>query len=209
MTPRRESCCNYARARCLVSKLATNTCGEERKCVRVMDVKKCFFIWSCSTNHFHRGSHRSPKEPVGWSVGKSGGIVVRDTRCSNDLARLFPMLKESVGIQRITSHETKVVELIAHVDDLFVVGCLKHVQDVYHGLSDAFEMKFTYAGPKTGNSEVEYRRHRSAVARVVYMAQGRPDLKVVACTLAKTMAHPKIGDEWMVKRVCRYVKGRP
>ena len=36
------------------------------------------------------------------------------------------------------------------------------------------------------------RRHRSAVARVVYMAQDRPDLDVVACTLAKTMAHPKI-----------------
>ena len=23
------------------------------------------------------------------------------------------------------------------------------------------------------------------------------------------MAHPKIGDEWLVKRVCRYIKGRP
>ena len=37
----------------------------------------------------------------------------------------------------------------------------------------------------------------------------RPDLDVVACILAKTMAHPKIGDEWLVKRVCRYVKGWP
>ena len=23
------------------------------------------------------------------------------------------------------------------------------------------------------------------------------------------MAHPKVGDEWLVKRVCRYIKGRP
>ena len=46
------------------------------------------------------------------------------------------------------------------------------------------------------------RRHRSAVARVVHMAQDRPDLDVVACILAKTMAHPEIGDEWPVKRVC-------
>ena len=52
----------------------------------------------------------------------------------------------------------------------------------------------------------EARRHRSAVARVVYMAQDRPDLDVVACTLA---AHPKIGDELVVKRVCRFVKGGP
>ena len=53
------------------------------------------------------------------------------------------------------------------------------------------------------------RRHRSAVARVVFLAQDRPDLDVVACTFAKTTAHPKIGDEWLVKRVCRYIKGRP
>ena len=143
---------------------------------------------------------------------------------------------------------------------------------MYRRLADAFEMKCTYAGPKTGNDEVEYlgrqiiftengleihgdpkhaaillketememwksvnsprvvaaklldtladdtqshmpptdpRRHRSAVARVVYMARDRPDLDVVACTLAKTMAHPKRGDEWLVKRVCRYIQGRP
>ena len=49
----------------------------------------------------------------------------------------------------------------------------------------------------------------SAVTRVVYMAQYRPDLDVVGCTLAKTMAHPKIADEWLVKRVCRKIKGRP
>ena len=53
------------------------------------------------------------------------------------------------------------------------------------------------------------RRHRSAVARVVHMAQDRPDLDGVACTLTKTMAHFRIGDEWLVKRVCRYIKGRP
>ena len=52
-------------------------------------------------------------------------------------------------------------------------------------------------------------RHRSAVARVVCMAQDRPDLDVVACTLAKTMAYPEIEDEWLVKRVCQYIKGRP
>ena len=57
-------------------------------------------------------------------------------------------------------HETKDVEMIAHVGDLFVVGCLKDVQDVYRGLAGAFELECTYAGPKTGNSEVEYLRRR-------------------------------------------------
>ena len=50
----------------------------------------------------------------------------------------------------------------------------------------------------------EARRHRSAVARGVYMAQDRPDLDV-----AKTRARPRKGDEVLVKRVRRYIKGRP
>ena len=53
------------------------------------------------------------------------------------------------------------------------------------------------------------RRYRSAVARVVPMAQDRPDLDVVACTLTNTMAHPKIGDDWLVKGVFGYIKSRP
>ena len=65
--------------RYLVSKLATDMCGEERKCVGVMDVKIVFFTWSCSTTRFHRGYHGRPKKPVAWCVGKSGGVIVRDT----------------------------------------------------------------------------------------------------------------------------------
>ena len=37
---------------------------------------------------------------------------------------------------------------------------LHTLQDVHRGLADAFEMKFTYAGPKTGNNEVEYLERR-------------------------------------------------
>ena len=70
------------------------------------------------------------------------------------------MSDEIFGIQRITScpihHETKDVEIIAQVDDLFVVGSLKDVQDVYRGFAGVSEMKCTKAGPQTGNSEVEY-----------------------------------------------------
>ena len=84
---------------------------------------------------------------------------------------------------------------------------------MYAVASPASDMKRTYAGPKTGNHEVDAkllatladdtrsympptdaRRPRSAVARVVCVAQDRPDLDVVACIVAKTMAHPKIGN---------------
>ena len=79
--------------------------------------------------------------------------------------------------------------------DLFV-GCLT-IQDVYRGLADALEMKCTHA--RSFMPPTDARRHRSAVARVVFMAQDRPDLDVVACILAKKMAHPKSGDEWLVE----------
>ena len=58
--------------------------------------------------------------------------------------------KETLHTSCMIHHETTDVEMIAHVDDLFVVGWLKHTQDVYRGLADAVEMKCTYAGPKTG-----------------------------------------------------------
>ena len=37
------------------------------------------------------------------SVGKESGIIVRDTLCSNDLARVSPMSHNIAGIPRITS----------------------------------------------------------------------------------------------------------
>ena len=41
------------------------------------------------------------------------------------------------------------------------------------------------------------------------MAQDRPDLDAAACTLSKTMARPRKGDEMLMKRECLYIKGRP
>ena len=64
--------------------------------------------------------------------------------------------KESLRVRCKFYHETKDVEMVAHVDDIFVVGCLKDVQDVHRGFASAVERKCKYAGPKTGNSEVEY-----------------------------------------------------
>ena len=55
----------------------------------------------------------------------------------------------------------------------------------------------------------EARRHRSAVVRVVYVAQDRPHLDVVACIVSETWSRPREGDEVLVKSVCRYIKGRP
>ena len=60
---------------------------------------------------------------------------------------------ESLRVPCMYHNETRDVEMI---EIYFVVGCFKDVQEVYRGLADAFEMKCTYAKPKTGNSEDEY-----------------------------------------------------
>ena len=43
----------------------------------------------------------------------------------------------------------------------------------------------------------------------MYLAQDRPDLDVVACEMAKTIANPRVGDEALIKKVCRYLRGPP
>jgi len=53
------------------------------------------------------------------------------------------------------------------------------------------------------------RQYRRAVARINYLAADRPDLAVAATHLARTMAKPYVGDEQGVKRVIRYLAGRP
>ena len=68
---------------------------------------------------------------------------------------------------------------------------------------------FWQTRPGTSCRPQKARGHRSAVARVVYMAQDRPDLDAAACTLSKTMARPRKGDEMLMKRECLYIKGRP
>ena len=54
--------------------------------------------------------------------------------------------------------------------------------------------------------DVEARRHRASVARVVYLAQDRLDLGCVAVGLAKTMAVPRDGDHLKLVRAARYIK---
>ena len=92
--------------------------------------------------------------------------------------------KESLRVPCKFYQETKDVEMVAHVDDIFVVGCSKDVQDVYRGLASAFERKCKYAGPKTGNGEVE-----CLGRRIVYTENGREihgDPKHAAILLKET-----------------------
>ena len=56
---------------------------------------------------------------------------------------------------------------------------------------------------------LEATKYRRGVARINYLAQDRPDLAVAANLLARSMAHPKVGDEIKLKRVIRYLKSHP
>ena len=67
---------------------------------------------------------------------------------------------------------------------------------------------------RDGENEVEMQnleatKYRRGVARINYLAQDRPDLAVAANLLARSMAHPKVGDEIKLKRVIRYLKSHP
>ena len=60
--------------------------------------------------------------------------------------------------------------------------------------------------PMNGEEAGKFRR---AVAMVNYMAQDRPDLGVAANLLSRHMSTPRQGDERQLKRVLRYLRGRP
>ena len=50
---------------------------------------------------------------------------------------------------------------------------------------------------------------RRGAARIDYLSQDRPDLNVASRLLAMRMADPRRGDEVILKRVLRYLKGNP
>ena len=52
-------------------------------------------------------------------------------------------------------------------------------------------------------------RHRALVARISYLSQDRPDLKFAAMQVCCAMANPTVRDSERVKRIGRYLAGRP
>ena len=64
----------------------------------------------------------------------------------------------------------------------------------------------TQSGEPLGWTEA--RQFRGSVARINYLAQDRPDLSLAACVLSTRMANPRRGDEVVLKRVLRYLRGR-
>ena len=61
----------------------------------------------------------------------------------------------------------------------------------------------------TAVSPTEQTKFRSVVMRAAYMAQDRPDLAEAVKTLARRMVAPTAGDMTRLKRLGRYVLGRP
>ena len=101
--------------------------------------------------------------------------------------------KESLRVRCKFYQETKDVEMVAHDDDIFVVGCSKDVQDVHRGLAS------TYAGPRTRNGEVEY-----LVRRIVFTENGRENhgdpkhavilLKEIGMDMCKSVSSHHVAD---------------
>ena len=51
--------------------------------------------------------------------------------------------------------------------------------------------------------------YRRAAARVKYIALDRPDLSFASRVAASRMSSPKEGDDMLIKRIVRYLQGKP
>ena len=58
-------------------------------------------------------------------------------------------------------------------------------------------------------TEKDSTRYRAIVARLNYLTPDRPDIAYVVKELARAMSNPSNGDWLKVKRLGRYIKGRP
>ena len=59
---------------------------------------------------------------------------------------------------------------------------------------------------KVNMQDFDATTYRMSAARLNYLAQDRPDIAFAANFLARSMAHPRVGDEVRMKRVIRYLK---
>ena len=51
--------------------------------------------------------------------------------------------------------------------------------------------------------------YRRAAARINYVALDRPDLSFASRVASSCMSNPKVGGEAIIKRIIRYLKGKP
>ena len=83
---------------------------------------------------------------------------------------------------------------------------MEHCKEVETPITKGFQEQSTIGEELR---EDEAKQVRRAIARINYMAQDRPDLSVAARVLSQCMAHPREGVRQGVKRVIRYLSGRP
>lgn len=71
------------------------------------------------------------------------------------------------------------------------------------------------ADKRTSDDDADYlnaelgAKYRSVAARLNYLAPDRPDIQYATKELCRTMAAPRVGDWSRLKRVVRYLLGRP
>ncbi|KAD2393200.1 hypothetical protein E3N88_40177 [Mikania micrantha] len=56
---------------------------------------------------------------------------------------------------------------------------------------------------------VDHTLYRSMISSLIYLTASRPDIMFVGCQCARYQANPKLSHLHAVKRIFRYLKGRP
>jgi hypothetical protein len=66
-----------------------------------------------------------------------------------------------------------------------------------------------HLSPDLQSPHVNQYMYRSMIGSLIYLTAGRPDIMFVVCNCALYQANPKTSREAAVKRIFRYLKGRP
>ena len=111
--------------------------GDSSSLCRCDGCEDCVSFRKCAASRFHRCPCRRSKEPGGRAGGDIGRVVIRDARCTPDMAGLSPMADESDGFCGFVFRDGWSV----------LVGSLEYTM--------IFDMKWKYSMREKGLSEVE------------------------------------------------------
>ncbi|GKC78524.1 hypothetical protein Tco_1129298, partial [Tanacetum coccineum] len=62
---------------------------------------------------------------------------------------------------------------------------------------------------KDGDDDVDVHLYRSMIGSLMYLIASKPDIMFAVCACARFQVTPKISHRLVIKRIFRYLKGKP
>ncbi|GJS80569.1 retrovirus-related pol polyprotein from transposon TNT 1-94 [Tanacetum coccineum] len=130
----------------------------------------------------------------------------------------------------IKKHKLDILLIYVYVDDIIFSSTNKELCTAFEKLiKDKFQMteilkKFNYTDVKSASTlvdlekplvkdgdadDVDVHLYRSMIGSLMYLTSSRPDIMFVVCVCAKFQVTPKTSHRLAIKRIFRYLKGKP